>query len=208
LKSIGGTGTSKKVLQDFASIWLFSDLFYLLDGISVIQQRKDDAPRGLGDFKRRLNRDTGYDKRNWDDTPRTERERSVRLPNVGWEWTPRNDRGYEGGWGRVSNKTWDATPRAARGTSPDGDGGAFGIDSREWEEEQVRLDRDWYTTAEEGGVAGDEEHNPLSRYEDLTIVKQAELATKQTVSIFLQSRILRLKFDFYRKKSLPDKHNM
>jgi pre-mRNA-splicing factor ATP-dependent RNA helicase DHX38/PRP16 len=49
---------------------------------------------------------------------------------------------------------------------------------REWEEEQVRLDRDWYMGAEEGGLVGDEEHNPLSQYEDLTVAKQVEIAKK------------------------------
>lgn len=53
---------------------------------------------------------------------------------------------------------------------------------REWEEEQVRLDRDWYSGAEEGGVAGDEEHNPLAQYEDLGVIKEAEIATKAKVS--------------------------
>lgn len=37
---------------------------------------------------------------------------------------------------------------------------------REWEEEQQSLDRDWYSM-EEGGVAGDEEHNPFAQFEDM-----------------------------------------
>lgn len=32
--------------------------------------------------------------------------------------------------------------------------------------------------AEEGGVVGDEEHNPLSTYSDLEQLKTAELATR------------------------------
>jgi pre-mRNA-splicing factor ATP-dependent RNA helicase DHX38/PRP16 len=71
------------------------------------------------------------------------------------------------------------TPRAARGAD-DWDG-TLGIDVREWEEEQVKLDRDWYTGAEEGMLAGDEEHNPLAQYEDLDMLKQAEMAKKQVV---------------------------
>lgn len=63
----------------------------------------------------------------------------------------------------------------------DGEGGV-GLDMREWEEEQTRLDRDWYMGAEEGGVAGDEDFNPLAQYEDLAAIKQAEVATKQVVS--------------------------
>ena len=46
----------------------------------------------------------------------------------------------------------------------------------------MRLDRDWYTGAEDGGVAGDEEHNSLSQYEDLRAIKEAEIAFKQVVS--------------------------
>lgn len=49
----------------------------------------------------------------------------------------------------------------------------------------MRLDRDWYTGAEDGGLAGDDEHNPLSQYEDLNIVQQVEIKQKQTVSFIL-----------------------
>lgn len=37
--------------------------------------------------------------------------------------------------------------------------------------------------AEEGGIAGDEEHNPLSSYNDLEQLKQLEIANKQTKKI-------------------------
>jgi len=57
------------------------------------------------------------------------------------------------------------------------------LDIREWEEEQVRLDRDWYMSAEEGTLMGDEEHNPLANYEDLTLIKPAEMA-RRPVNIF------------------------
>ena len=178
------------------------------DGINVVEERRDSGQKGLGEFQRRSNRDRGYDRRNWDETPRSERGGTVRVPNVGWESTPRNSRNDGGGWGRVGNRSWDAqTPRVARDTSPDGDDRAFGLDSREWEEEQVRLDRDWYTGAEEGGVAGDEEHNPLSQYEDLAATKEAEIASKQIVRLLLPCKLLVLKV-FCRKRFLRDKHNM
>lgn len=180
------------------------------EGITAVNEPRGDGPKGLGDFQRRSNRDgdrgwgrrqddrersrdrdrdrsQGRSQRGWDVTPRSVRgpndAPSVRVPNVGWESTPRNTRGDDGpGWGGSKNRLWDApTPRAARGGSPDGDDGALGIDAREWEEEQVRLDRDWYTGAEDGGVAGDIEHNPLAQYEDLSALKQAEIATKQVV---------------------------
>jgi pre-mRNA-splicing factor ATP-dependent RNA helicase DHX38/PRP16 len=177
----------------------------LQEGITAVKERWGEAPKGLGDFQRRSNRDRDrgwgdrrdHDRdgpRGWDSTPRSVRNTgdapSVRVPNVGWESTPRGSRGEDSsGWGGVSNRLWDApTPRVARGGSPDGDG-ALGIDAREWEEEQVKLDRDWYTGAEEGGVAGDEEHNPLAQYEDLSALKDAEIATKQVVSITYSRKI-------------------
>ena len=57
------------------------------------------------------------------------------------------------------------------------------MDAREWEEEQIRLDRDWYMGAEEGGVVGDEEYNPLAQYDDLAAVKEEQMAKKQVKKI-------------------------
>lgn len=106
----------------------------------------------------------------------------MRVPNVGWDSTPR--RSEDGpGWGSSKNRRWDApTPRSTRGGSPDDDGAPVTLDMREWEEEQIRLDRDWYMGPEEGMVAGDEDFNPLAQYEDLGAKKQAELATRAVVS--------------------------
>ncbi|TFK99651.1 P-loop containing nucleoside triphosphate hydrolase protein [Pterulicium gracile] len=154
-----------------------------------VDKPKDDAPRGLGDFQRRLNREErgrrGGRRDNYgDSTPRSDRDApSVRVPNVGWDSTPRNGRdGEANGWGEARNRRWDApTPRVARDGSPEE--GAIGLDAREWEEEQLRLDRDWYTGAEEGGVTGDDDHNPLAQYEDLRTIKDAEIAHKQTKKV-------------------------
>lgn len=178
-------------------------LIVLPEGITAREETRADAPKGLGDFQRRSNRDRdwrraqgrdGRGERNGNDrgwTPRSERGDSrddgpsVRIPNAGWESTPRagSRASEDGGWGTARNRGWDApTPRVARAESPDGDG-ALGIDAHEWEEEQVRLDRDWYMGAEEGGIAGDEEHNPLSSYNDLEQLKQLEIANKQTKKI-------------------------
>ena len=130
-----------------------------------------------------MNRDRGrvqgrdeYPRR-WEVTPHSERNSlrddapSLRVPNVKWDATPRGRRdGDGGGWGSTGSRGWDApTPRASRGSSPDE---GIELDMREWEEEQVRLDRDWYMGAEEGGLMGDEEHNPLAQYDDLTAAKQ------------------------------------
>ncbi|EPQ61179.1 hypothetical protein GLOTRDRAFT_69469, partial [Gloeophyllum trabeum ATCC 11539] len=163
------------------------------EGIAAYNERRDDGPRGLGDFKRRLNREPGYDRRGrrgWDETPRSERGSredapSVRIPNAAWDSTPRNAQGEDGqGWGGARNRRWDApTPRVARAGSPEDGEGAFGIDAREWEEEQIQLDRDWYAGAEEGNLMGDEEHNPLAQYDDLESIRQAEIETKKVKKV-------------------------
>ena len=162
------------------------------EGIAAPQGRRDDAPRGLGEFERRANRDRfdrrGNNRRDWNATPRSERGSredapSVRVPNVGWDSTPRKSEDGPG-WGSSRNRRWDApTPRTTRGASPDEDDGApINLDMREWEEEQIRLDRDWYMGPEEGNVAGDEDFNPLAQYEDLAPVKEQELAKRAVVS--------------------------
>ena len=172
------------------------------EGITAKNEPRDDGPRGLGDFQRRLNRDRPYDRRDkdrdrdrdrdrrgWDATPRSERSRrgedapSVRIPNASWDATPRRPNS-PGASANVRNRRWDApTPR--RGGSPGSDDGegAPGLDAREWEEEQTRLDRDWYMGAEEGGVMGDEEYNPLAQYDDLAAVKEEQMAKKQVKKI-------------------------
>lgn len=167
------------------------------EGIAASSEPHNDVPKGLGEFHSRSNRERDRRWRNpgrghlreWDSTPRSVKSSrdapSVRVPNVAWDSTPRKNIGSDRrGWEGTRNRLWDApTPRAARGGSPDGDEGALALDIREWEDEQIKLDRDWYTGAEEGGVAGDEEHNPLAQYEDLNMLKQAEIATKQTRKI-------------------------
>jgi hypothetical protein len=58
--------------------------------------------------------------------------------------------------GSLASRSWDATPRTSSSQTPRTDrrGGRPGEDftpnMREWEEEQVKLDRDWYES--EGGV--------------------------------------------------------
>ncbi|KIO07361.1 hypothetical protein M404DRAFT_136155, partial [Pisolithus tinctorius Marx 270] len=165
------------------------------EGITATQERKYDGPKGLGDFQRRSNRDNRMwgdkrdrgqrDGRSWDSTPRSERDGrdrdrdapSIRVPNVSWESTPRRGGNNDSsGWGGAKNRAWDApTPRVPRGASPEEDG-LLGVDMREWEEEQLRLDRDWYSGAEEGFVAGDEERNPLAQYEDMNPLKSEPAA--------------------------------
>jgi hypothetical protein len=78
---------------------------------------------------------------------------SVRSARNGWDATPRDPSGGGGNWGAARDRRWDApTPRA----SEDGRGfddiedGLQRLDVREWEEEQTKLDRDWYMANEDG----------------------------------------------------------
>jgi pre-mRNA-splicing factor ATP-dependent RNA helicase DHX38/PRP16 len=190
------------------------------EGISALHEKKVDRPRGLDDFKRRSNRDRDRVKgrqeypRGWEATPRSERgprrddAPSLRVPNLRWDATPRSQSdGSGGGWGRTGARAWDApTPRASQDSSPD-QGNAEELDVREWEEEQVRLDRDWYMGAEEGSLMGDEEHNPLAQYEDLTMIKQVEIAKRPVVSPLFVARP-RAWLTAIMRKYLQNKHNM
>ncbi len=106
----------------------------------------------------------------------------MRILNASWDATPRRQSSPGPSSGSARNQRWDApTPR--RGGSPGSDNGdgAIGLDAREGEEEQIRLDRDWYMGAEEGGVVGDEEYNPLAhwQYDNLAALKEEQMAKKQ-----------------------------
>jgi pre-mRNA-splicing factor ATP-dependent RNA helicase DHX38/PRP16 len=143
-----------------------------------------DAPRGIGDFQRRSNqaRDRGWSER--DDRGRDAGYRNGNGNGGGRrEWDAATSRTERGGRDdapsvRIPNAGWDATPRRQDAPTPRGGGGG-GLESREWEEEQIRLDRDWYAGAEEGALAGDDAHNPLAQYEDLGAARDAELETKR-----------------------------
>lgn len=172
---------------------------------------RQQAQQGLGDFQQRLNKGKNREpepfersrpgqSKSWQDapTPRTTTSRrdrdgegSLRVPNRGWDETPRSSRGGDehSGWGlggkhrSGGGRTWDAaTPRrqGEGGDSPNGGGGdSFVVDSQEWEEEQVRLDRDWYGNYDENAVAGDEENNPFAGYEDLGREAEKQMEAKQ-----------------------------
>lgn len=155
-------------------------------------QRRGDR-RGADDDRRRDGSAPGRS-RAWEDqsTPRTERaERfmdggSLRVPNRGWDETPRTGSHSKANDAVIPRRGWDApTPRRRPGDngydSPLGDAtdGGINVDAKEWEEEQVRLDRDWYNTYDEGAVAGDEEHNPFAGYEDMTREQEAQIQAKQ-----------------------------
>ncbi|WVQ96080.1 hypothetical protein IAU59_003181 [Kwoniella sp. CBS 9459] len=152
--------------------------------------RYDDGGRRDESDRRdsRGGRDGRSEGKNWGAAPTARTSRSdrdmeggsMRVPNRGWDETPRRDRG-PGGWGKAESSRrgqgWDQTPRSGRRDSPEGDGG-LDLDAKEWEEEQVKLDRDWYSYDDEGAVAPDDEHNPFSQWESLERDKEEELQAK------------------------------
>lgn len=120
-------------------------------------------------------------RRRMDDTPMGSTSTQERLRGRGWDATPSSSANGAPSSVRVPQRSWDSTPRPGRewdtprrglreGTdypeeqSPNGPPSDSGIDAREWEEEQMRLDRDWYNHDE--GVAGDDDHNPFASYEE------------------------------------------
>lgn len=158
--------------------------------ITAVAPTKSEDRHGIQDFQSRLNRgsynddrrdngrgrngpsdrdrnggDRRYEGKSWDaaPTPRSVRGGremeggSMRVPNKGWDETPRG-RGGDGA-GRSERRGWDETPRGGRSRdgSPD-----LQINGKEWEEEQVRLDRDWYSYDDEGAVVSSSSCSPLS----------------------------------------------
>lgn len=74
------------------------------------------------------------------------------MPSKGWDETPRA--GGPGGWGKTADprrRGWDQTP-SSRSVRGGGDEDDLLVNGKEWEEEQVRLDRDWYIQDDEGAV--------------------------------------------------------
>lgn len=135
---------------------------------SRLNRAEDRRDRDHGQYDDRR-RDNGYGDRDrtqdgrddrgrpqnggWDSgyTPRGSNGRdgggSMRVPNKGWDETPR--RGPGGSSGATPRRSWDETPR--NGRNRDGDSPEM-VNGKEWEEEQVRLDRDWYSYDDEGQV--------------------------------------------------------
>lgn len=122
--------------------------------------RRDERDRGnRDDWDRRDDRRDDRRGKSWDaePTPRTSRpdrdgDGSLRVPNRGWDETP--GRLGPGGWGKAggsSRRGWDETPSRSRSGSRQGSPD-FEVDAKEWEEEQVRIDRDWYSYDDEGAV--------------------------------------------------------
>jgi pre-mRNA-splicing factor ATP-dependent RNA helicase DHX38/PRP16 len=90
--------------------------------------------------------------RSWEEapTPRSERGAggdsgygggSARVPNRGWDETPNARASGSRSASSSGPRGWEATPRTERGESVRSD---FTPNQHEWEEEQVKLDRDWY----------------------------------------------------------------
>ncbi|KAH9817346.1 P-loop containing nucleoside triphosphate hydrolase protein [Melampsora americana] len=144
-----------------------------------VQQRRDDRRdrfRNQDDRQRLNERPSASIKTStFEDTPISSSTQQ-RMKARGWESTPSVTNGTS------TRQSWDSTPRSVaraphrkewdtphtvRGENYDGEYGPpleSGIDAREWEEEQMKLDRDWYNNEE--GNTMDDNYNPFTAYED------------------------------------------
>ncbi|MBW0470135.1 hypothetical protein O181_009850 [Austropuccinia psidii MF-1] len=113
------------------------------------------------------------------DSPSTHRNSSRIIGRRAWDSTPSLSSSSQTHLNSSSNPSWEATPRSTakvpRGRewdtplnrAEDEDLGpplGSGIDAREWEEEQMRLDRDWYNHEEDNTI--DDDYNPFGSYEE------------------------------------------
>lgn len=152
------------------------------------QDRDRDRGYDRRDRDRGYDRDRGdrrgdrdYDRSgsgSWDNDSESRSDRrydggSIRVPNRRWDDTPGGRRGLDGPGSAGRSRGWDETPSRSREDSPE-----FKVDAKEWEEEQIRLDRDWYNFDDEGAVAGDEENNPFAQWSNLEQGKEAEMEQK------------------------------
>jgi pre-mRNA-splicing factor ATP-dependent RNA helicase DHX38/PRP16 len=113
----------------------------------------------------------------WDSTPTSSRNGgSSRQPS--WDSTPRSVRGTPA---RTDRNEWDTPRRVPSGYGDESPGRlpppSSVIDEKEWEEEQTKLDREWYNADEMGGEAGDGE---FGGYDDYDLEKEAELVRRAT----------------------------
>jgi len=113
------------------------------------------------------------------DTPSSGRASSQMIKGRAWESTPLTSISGSSQSKKNQASPWTSTPRSSARvpkerewdtprTQVDADLGPppdSGIDAREWEEEQMRLDRDWYNH-EEGNALDDEYNNPFASYEE------------------------------------------
>lgn len=163
--------------------------------------RGDDRRDDRGDDRRGGTRDYGRTPRDRPyDTPSSSDPTASRIKNQSWDSTPSSSR--SGGIQSTPKpKSWDSTPRSVRGTPAPSRGGnewdtprrvpsgygdespgplpppSSGLDSKEWEAEQTKLDREWYNIDEMGGEANDGE---FGGYDDFDREREEELVRKAT----------------------------
>jgi pre-mRNA-splicing factor ATP-dependent RNA helicase DHX38/PRP16 len=109
----------------------------------------------------RSQRSTESARRRWDATPHS----ATRMVDRSWDSTPGHN-------SRSAAREWDATPSQRRRRGRDDDTGVT-LKGRNWDVEDAEnqaLDRDWYAMEEADGVAGDEEHNPFSGFDEQSAV--------------------------------------
>ncbi|KAE8269437.1 hypothetical protein A4X09_0g2911 [Tilletia walkeri] len=118
----------------------------------------EQTPRGSSSSS--SNSRAGVASQSWDSTPRSSADSRSNNAARPWDSTPRSS---------SAGKPWDTTPRVT-GTprsQSTGEDGRLTLAGRNWEEEDTTaLDREWYGMEEEGNIAGDDENNPFSQYED------------------------------------------
>ena len=141
-----------------------------LETLRAHREKRDQVRGGISQSSR-LSRN--------DPTPRTESGRY--HDRYSRERTSRSDSGRRPDTTRTRELGYGTTPRVPHGPFDE-----RGVDYPEeqeryedWEREQARLDRDWYTGDEFGNVAGDEMHNPFAQFEDNNPKVEAAMEKKQ-----------------------------
>lgn len=171
-----GSGLSDQARQKLEAYRKNKNMPAVPSSSNIISSKdRDTKHTGLGDFQQRLNRETGdrrdngygrrddRDRKSWNDAPTPKSVKregewdggSMRVPNRGWDETPRGQSGWGKSSGPGKGRSWDETPRSVRVKKefPDlEDGEAMAMNGQEWEDEQLKLDRDWYSHDDEGAV--------------------------------------------------------
>ncbi len=150
----------------------------------------------MDDFERLLNRDgNSHDSsvreihlrsHDQDSTPCLGQDRRNDGPRLqihnSWESTPKSFpvAGGASEWGSMRTRRWDAadayTPHSTTVETP-GTYGLTELEFPEWDEEQVRLDREWYIKGEDDNIKEAEARGAL-HHENVSHIIPAEISRK------------------------------
>lgn len=109
---------------------------------------------------------------------------STPKPRNSWDSTPRSVRGTPAPSSSRSSGEWDTPRRVPSGYGDESPGPmtlappTSNLDSKEWEAEQTKLDREWYNIDEMGGTEGND--GEFGGYDDYDTEKEAELVNRAT----------------------------